>query len=278
MERGSVELKNVKKQISVLLPTRGRTQSLQTAVMSLIDLSEKPEDIEILVAFDEDDKESYDFFKKNTEPLISARGTSYTCFEFERLGYLRLNEYINALAAESQGRWLMFWSDDAIMETPGWDKIISDIDDFKVLRIPTHNHHPYAIFPIVPREWYQLFGYVSDHQLTDSWCSQVAYLVDIMHNVDIKVTHDRADLTGNNDDETYANRPYLEGQPEDPRDFNHKSRRIQRFEDAKKIYLYLKSQGKNCDWFENVMKGKQDPWEKMTSKEYDPNGQVARFD
>jgi hypothetical protein len=146
------------------------------------------------------------------------------------------------------------------------------------LRIPTHNHHPYAIFPIVPRAWVELFGYVSAHQLTDSWVSQIAYMLDIMHNIDVEVIHDRADLTGNNRDETWNNRPYLEGNPQDPRDFNHVNWRQHRYADAVKLRDFLADKAEDVTWFDLVSQGKQDPWAKMCSPEYDPNKQVARYD
>jgi glycosyltransferase involved in cell wall biosynthesis len=263
--------------ISVLLPTRGRTESLKRSLDSLVDLADSPGSIEILLAFDDDDTASSKWFQDNVTEHLDSAGAKYTAFSFPRLGYLRLNEYINNLARKSQGDWLFFWGDDAIMNTPGWDSKISMIDKFRVLRIPTHNCHPYAIFPIVPRQWFEMFGYMSAHQLTDSWVSQVAYMCDIMQDIEVDVTHDRFDLTGNNNDETFANRPMLEGNPADPRDFNHKNWSMRRMQDAHKIYDYLVSIGDNVPWFGDVLAGKQDPWEKMCSPERDPNQQVKRF-
>ena len=270
-------MKNCEKDITIMLPTRKRTGALKTCIMTLLDLADNVDRIEILIAFDNDDKDSLTWFHENIEPEMLETGVSYKVFGFERLGYIRLNEYINALAAASQGRWLFFWSDDAVMEQRGWDTIIANETDFNVLRIPTHNCHPYAIFPIVPRTWFELLGHVSAHQLTDSWVSQIGYMADIVKNLDIKLTHDRADLTGNNRDETYANRPYLEGNPQNPRDFNHVTWRQRRQQDTEKIYRYLKDQGRVLTWWENVKAGKQDPWAKMVSKEYDPNGQMTRL-
>lgn len=263
--------------ISVLLPTRGRTESLRQSLHSLVDLADRPEDLEFLLAFDDDDTGSSEWFQKNVAPRLEDQGAQYTAFSFPRLGYLRLNEYINSLCAQSQGQWLFFWGDDAIMHTSGWDSRIVEVDRFRVLRMPTHNCHPYAIFPIVPRKWFEMFGYFSPHQLNDSWVSQVAYLCDIMHDIDVEVTHDRFDLTGNNNDNTFQNRPMLEGNPKDPRDFNHVNWRQRRAADAKKIYEYLCEIGDDVPWFAECLAGRQDPWAKMMSPEKDPNRQVARF-
>jgi hypothetical protein len=118
---------------------------------------------------------------------------------------------------------------------------------------------------------------MSPHQLTDSWVSQVGYIADVMHNIPVDVDHDRFDITGNNNDITYQNRPMLEGNPRDPRDFNHQSWHRKRFDDAGKIAHYLESQGEDASWYRNVMNGTQDPWEKQISPENDPNKQVTRI-
>jgi len=266
-----------KTKISVLLPTRGRTVALQSSIMSLLNNAHDPGSIELLLAFDEDDLASFLWFQEHVLPDIEKSGARYECYQYLRLGYLRLNEYVNTLAERSQGHWLLFWGDDAIMETPHWDKKITAVKQFRVLRMPTHNQHPYAIFPIVPRQWYELFGYISPHQLTDTWVSQIGYITDIIQNVDISVTHDRYDITGNNHDDTWKNRPMLEGNPADPRDFNHESWRQRRWDDCEKIAKHLRQVGEKNTWFSRVKAGKQDPWAKMCSDEYDPNHQVNRI-
>jgi len=262
--------------ISILLPTRGRTDLLKRSLLSLVENANNVNSIELLLAFDNDDESSYEFFQKNIMPELDDHGCAYTAMGFERLGYIRLNEYLNELAKHAQGDWLFFWGDDAVMKSKDWDLRITEVDKFRILRMPTHNQHPYAILPIIPRAWVELFGYISAHQLTDSWVSQIAYLLDIMHNVDIDVLHDRFDITGNNQDETWMNRPMLEGRPEDPRDFNHQAWRNRRVKDAGVIADYLAKQGEDITWWNNVIQGRQDPWAKMLSPEYDPNKQLSK--
>jgi len=265
-------------QISILLPTRARTESLQRSLHSLVDLAHDVSDIELLLGFDDDDTATVDYFIANIAPELDQRGVTYTANEFEPMGYVRLNDYVNTLAGQAQGQWLMFWNDDAVMQTQDWDLRIRDHDgEFCVLRMSTHNQHPYAIFPIVPREWYDLFGYVSAHQLNDAWISQIGYMLDIMVNIPVSVTHDRKDLTGNNDDATYRQRVIFEGQPNDPRDFNHITYRNMRINDAARICQFLEQQGQDMSWFRGVIAGRQDPWAKMVSAEFDPNGQLKVF-
>ena len=263
--------------ISILLPTRGRTTALETSLISLAELADDAARVEMLLAFDDDDAVGYDYFDATVSVRLDELGVSYTAFQFPRLGYIRLNEYVNALAKQSRGDWLMFWGDDAVMESQGWDSTILEVPDFRVLRMPTHKQHPYAIFPIVPRAWVETLGYISAHQLSDSWVSQIAYLLNIMQNIPVSVTHDRFDITGNNNDDTYKNRPMLEGNHRDPRDFNHESWRNIRMADCERLAILLASQGQDTSWWQNVKLGQQDPWEYMLSVEQDPNKQMSKI-
>jgi len=269
--------RSMKADISILLPTRGRTDMLRRSLFSLVDQADDASRIEFRLAFDDDDMVSAEWFEHHIAPHLDDLGAVYTSFAFPRLGYTRLNEYINALAKDALGRWLFFWGDDGIMHTKGWDTKIAEVWDFRVLRIPTHNCHPYAIWPIIPKQWFDIIGHFSPHSLSDSWVSQIAFMLDIMHNLEIEATHDRFDLTGNNHDNTFKQRTYFEGNPKDPRDFNHIDWRNRRWVEAQKIAAYLRSQGEDTTWFDRVTRGEQNPWEKMCSAEFDPNHQVTQF-
>lgn len=252
---------------------------LKRSLMSLFDLAKDPTEIELLLAFDNDDKESLEWCQRHVFPELEKRGVDAVVVEFTPLGYLKLHEYLNALAGLANGNWLMFWNDDAVMQTKDWDQRITEYDGrFLCLRMPTHNQHPYAIFPIVPRDWFYLLGHLSNHQLTDATISQISYIVGIMQNIDVEVLHDRFDITGNNQDDTFKNRPMLEGNHEHPADFNHIGFRNKRLADANKIAWYLTRIGQPSEWFEQVMLGKKDPWEYMLSDEQDPNAQVRVHD
>lgn len=263
--------------VAVLLPTRGRTTALLDSLNSLVDHADDVKSIQILLGMDDDDKESIEWVAENIFKDFDSRGISTSILEFKPVGYTRLNEYVTALAKKSNARWLMFWNDDALMQTQGWDSRIKEhTGKFRVLRMPTHNEHPYAVFPIVPRDWLILFDYLSAHQLSDAWISQIAYILNIMETIPVDVLHDRHDLTGNNNDETFQNRIMYEGRPEDPRDFNHFDHRRQRFLDASRIAWFMHARGEDVSWFMNVLASKQDPWVRMLD-EFDPNKQMAKF-
>jgi hypothetical protein len=262
--------------IAVLLATRGRTEMLGRSVRSLIELAAKPDRIQLMFAFDNDDATGFDYFDQELQPWLDARDVNYTALKFQRMGYVNLHKYNNAMAKQTNSDWLVIWNDDAVMETQDWDRVIMSYQgEFKLLSFKTHRMHPYSIFPIVPRKWYDLLGYISPHPTQDGWVSQQAYMLDIYQRIEVDVLHDRFDLTGNNGDDIFANRPMLEGKPEDPRDFHSRQMIDLRHRDAARLATYMRTQGLSTEFFENIFKGIQDPWEKLAQN--DINSQMVQF-
>jgi hypothetical protein len=95
----------------------------------------------------------------------------------------------------------------------------------------------------------------------------MAYLLDIMVRTDIKVDHDRFDLTGHNKDSTYEERRLYEGNPADPKDFNHINMVTLRSADTDRISEWMTAQGLDVSHWTNVKAGKQDPWAKMRAND-----------
>jgi len=263
--------------IAILLPTRGRAEMLERSVKSVIDLADNPAKVQLMFGFDNDDEVGIKYFTEELQPWLDENSVTYTAMTFAPLGYIRLNEYVNELARKSDANWLVFWNDDAVMETKGWDtEIMKRQGEFKLLAFHTHNDHPYSIFPIAPREWLDLLGYLSPHQISDAWLSQQAYMLDIWERIEVDVLHDRHDLTGNNDDETFQNRPMLEGNPKNPLDFHSMTQMDKRHRDAAKIADYLSTKrGQDMTFFANIFNGTQDPWEKLAAN--DVNKQMVQF-
>lgn len=264
--------------ISILLPTRGRPKPLEQCLRTLLDRAKDPSRIEVMLAFDNDDVENIAHFTKVIQPYLDDLGVEYSAIQFERLGYMRLNEYLNELAQHSQGSWLFFWNDDAVMKTQDWDQVIRDnAQEFNLLRAETNHEHPYAIFPILPKKWVEIAGHLSPHQINDAWTSQVAWMLDIVKTIPVMVHHERYDLTGENLDETFKERIMLENMPgNNPRDFNHISWRKRRIEEAAKIADYLDSIGRDTTWFRDSMTGKNpDIWARMVLQ--DPHKRLRQW-
>lgn len=269
-------LTSLSKDIAVLLPTRGRGKLAERSLLSLIDKAKDLSRIEFQIALDEDDHETIEYFKSVVVPNFKKLNINFDIIGVEPLGYIRLHEYVNLLAKRASANWLMFWNDDALMETDHWDEKIAEHNGkFRVLRMQEQSQHPYAIFPIVPIDWLCLLGHLSDHQMSDAQISQIAYMCDIMVNLDVHCTHDRFDLTGNNNDETYNNRPQLEGNPENPNDLNSVETVTSRFDQATKIMWYLRKIGDSNDHFRLAVTNEGPMWDKL--EENDPEGRTSQF-
>ena len=264
--------------ISILLPTRGRPKPLEQCLRTLLDQAKDPSRIEVMLAFDNDDTENIAHCVDVIQPYLDDLGVEYSAIQFERLGYMRLNEYLNELAQHSQGSWLFFWNDDAVMKTQDWDQVIRDnAQEFYLLRAETNHEHPYAIFPILPKKWVEITGHLSPHQINDAWTSQVAWMLDIVKTIPVMIHHERYDLTGENLDETFKERIMLENMPgNDPRDFNHISWRKRRIEETEKIADYLDGIGRDTTWFRDSMTGKNpDIWSRMVLQ--DPHKRLRQW-
>lgn len=261
--------------ISLLLPSRGRSTTLERSIKSLIDTADSPEQLQFILGFDDDDQESSQYFIDNIVPIIEQSGASYMVLEFKPMGYGALNLYLNKMALHAQAPWWVFWNDDAVMLDSGWDTVISSETKFCIQAFETHNHHPYSIFPIVPRQWFEQLGHLSEHQLNDAYISQIAWMLDIMVRIPIRVEHERFDLTGKNQDDTFKNRVIFEGNIYDPRDFNYVAQRQNRYRDADKISKYLSEQGYDMSHWNEVRMGRRDPWTKMLAS--DINNHMKRI-
>jgi hypothetical protein len=214
--------------ISILLPTRKRTEAVVRSIGSLLASADNTANIEILIAYDDDDTESREFFSTVWPAFIAQSEATTRVFETERFGYTQLNRYVNMLAENAQGEWLFFWNDDALMETDGWDtEVLKHAGYPGLLRMPCSTmNHPFALFPVIGRHWMEMFGQLSPVSHSDWWIYNVTAPLKLVKNIPVTVYHDRADVTGGNQDETYAERSYsADGRdPTNPYDYAHPQR------------------------------------------------------
>ena len=240
--------------ISILLPTRKRLDLLKKSVQSLINNARQPDKLQFLFAVDEDDNKTFLYLKQSKYPNQLA-------LQFKPIGYENLHKYNNTLAGYATGKWIMFFNDDAIMKTKNWDDKIMDFEDeFCLLRFKEQTGHPYSIFPCFPQKWFYLLDHISLHGQNDAWLSEIAYMLNIMRDVDISVIHDRADITGNNNDETFRLRKYNEGNPEQKGDLHHIGMVKLRYKDALKINWLLGLMGQPNEFIIKNLENKSDPF------------------
>jgi hypothetical protein len=202
--------------VSILLPTRGRSKALHDSIASLNDKARKPENIEILLRRDYDDP-----------TILGKLPTNVKIYTGERHGYKNLHKYYNELCAEATGRWLWIWNDDFLIMTQDYDDILSQKYKFKLLTVKMNHDHRLVIGPLVPLKWYNILGHLSLNVHIDTWVGEIGRKIGIEDRVPISILHDRADITGNNRDQTFAERQY------DTRNF-HRMKSI-RINEAEKI-------------------------------------------
>lgn len=206
--------------VSVLLPTRGRTETLLRSVQNLLSRAIEPEAVEILLGMDHDDTESVAYARDHIQSLYPDNVHIY---QMQPLGYEKLSVYYNTLAGLAWGHWLMVWNDDALIDTDGWDLVLDRYVEhpMPLLRMPCSNfEHPFALFPIIKKEWFNVCGFFSYYAHVDRFVYNVAQNISggIIVDIPVTVTHDRADITGNNRDETFETsyKSHDRGNPADP--------------------------------------------------------------
>jgi hypothetical protein len=184
--------------VSVLLPSRGRPESLGRSIEYLRHTATHPEEIEVLVGYDADDP--------NTATVAEASGVAPVQFP-KRFGYSQLHRYVNDLAERAAGEWLLLWNDDALMLTLGWDSVIAHYEHTtpRVLSSSSTGYgHSLCCFPTASRGLYEALGHLSLSPHVDTWLQDLGRATGILTDIPVQVHHDRYDLTGGHNDQTRA--------------------------------------------------------------------------
>lgn len=196
--------------ISILLPTRNRLKMFTESVDSLLSNVSSLDQIEILVAMDDDDDETVNEIKK-----IIHNKKNIKLFLFTRKHYHGLHEYINFLAKQCSGKFIMIWNDDCLMETKDWDKFIMEYDNKFVMLSPKVKNmehywkHQGVLFPIIPKKWVTTIGSISPVHACDSWIDVLAKRLGIFTNLEtVVLSHNRFDLIGKAGDITHNERSH----------------------------------------------------------------------
>jgi hypothetical protein len=186
--------------ISVTFCSRGRPESLRDAVYSLKCNAEDWDEVEVFVAVDPDDSTVL-----QASELLAEYGMGDVNLWAapERYGYQGLHKYLNDLSQFATGTWQMWFNDDARMQTQGWDSAIRSQQEEAILW-PRANHVLHAnLFPIWPRRWTEHVGMVTPTMHMDTWLQYVGEALGRHVQIPVEIFHDRADVTGNHNDDTY---------------------------------------------------------------------------
>jgi len=182
--------------ISVTVPSRGRTAKLTASLKSLLGTAKHPDLIEVLVAFDRDDLDTAAAaFQMNADVIWQAP---------ERYGYARSAHYWAELANRTTGEWVLpTWSDDATMQTEGWDDLLRAQRPGTVAYLDG-NYPGLTCFPAVHADALGAVGRMCPLPALDTWWEYAARDAGVLVHPGIYVHQDRPDITGCPPDRTYA--------------------------------------------------------------------------
>jgi hypothetical protein len=140
-------------------------------VRSLASNADDVSRIEFIFRTDVDDDATAELSKSFNVKSVTLQGDRYD-------GYRTLNLLYADCASYATGDWLWIWNDDARMLTKGWDTALSQVPikhgvvKFNERDWETDTPEP-SIFPIVPRRYYEVLGFISLHPCNDAWVYHV---------------------------------------------------------------------------------------------------------
>jgi glycosyltransferase involved in cell wall biosynthesis len=146
-------------QFSIILPTRERLVGLQKTLDSFENMTDKLDELEMLLVMDKDDPT-----KDMVQELINKYHYSVIALVRDRSEHF-CRDYYNWGAAKSKGKNIMMFNDDCTMLTKGWDTIIKKkVGSRQVYLVDlwdsTHEDlNSFPRFPMLSRKAYEAQGF-----------------------------------------------------------------------------------------------------------------------
>ena len=158
---------------SILIPTRFRPIFISNLLKSIYESTIKKEEVEILVAYDNDDEQTHNIISNYTSPPIKT--SFYRRARSQNIN----NDYYNWLALNyALGKYIIACNDDALFEMYGWDSRAFDKlanyekvkEDGIIYGIPEdfekensrQLHNWMACFPLVSKKAIEIVGHMFD--------------------------------------------------------------------------------------------------------------------
>lgn len=155
--------------VSFLIPTRQRLQALLDGIKSIKETASPDVQLEFLIRVDEDDSET--LAGRDCIPGKVIVGPRYC-------GYRSNHVFVNELAANSHGDWLVIWNDDAFMRCQDWDKLLPPTDRAQVLWLRVPGTIEFG-FPIMTRKLYELWGCFAPGMPADTFIYNICKMADV---------------------------------------------------------------------------------------------------
>lgn len=234
--------------ISIILPTRQRVAQLSNFLSSIYSTVYDLNNVEVLVAVDQDDTDTITFLKNYN--LVDIRMFTFE----ERYHYKGLYKYSNYLAQRAQGSFISFGCDDNQHLSPYWDLILKEyLHKFVIINPLTPSHQHYCrgdfnglLYPIIPRLWVDIIGGIGNNTALDSWVQEVAQgaMVPIINEDKIVIESYRYEETGRNKDDI-IHRESMALAPLVRNDYHSAEKNIEREQDIIKILNYFEKNPQN---------------------------------
>jgi len=188
---------SIARRISVLIPTRQRTEPLHENVARLLATADCPEEVELLIRADLDDPASVEaalgLDASNRHVVVGPRYD----------GWRSNHRFFNELARVASGEWLFLYNDDASMLTAGWDTLIHQAPPRRLLcpamiwKGRSERPHRFEALgmlfensePILHRTLYEAMGHFALHCHADVYLEWLLRPIGLQVPVSIRILH-----------------------------------------------------------------------------------------
>jgi glycosyltransferase involved in cell wall biosynthesis len=180
--------------VSVIMPTRGRSQLLCESIDSLYSLAKDKTLIEFLVKVDDDDKDTMDTVVRLSS-LLPIKMLVYP----KGAGYHEIHHWINDLCALTKGDWIYLFNDDSKVKTPEWDQMLLNVEidstnwhgvtDICMFVTPTITRPGANEFILLRRKVFEIVGHFSLSPHGDNWIYRLMSMIDSAFTIPIEVDH-----------------------------------------------------------------------------------------
>jgi hypothetical protein len=185
-----------KNKLSILIPSRKRTNYLIDSINSILENTENKNNIEILLRMDNDDLDSVEIIKNHYKEILN---TTIRIFVGDRYrGYFDLPVYYYELSQIATGEWLFVYNDDLFMITSNYDSIFQNLNTEKKILYtdrPQGNCSGTSFggnwcFPIIHRDIIEILGHFTvETPYTDGWIKTIAEELNLGEVVPISLEH-----------------------------------------------------------------------------------------
>jgi len=170
-------------------------KSIESIIENVSDIN----NIEILIRIDDDDE----IMMNNIDTLTSFPNTSVRIGDRQG-GWIDNHHFHAENCKDSKGQFIQLWSDDLLMTTKNFDKIIQHKYSNKTCVVSWQDGTKWVCAPMISRNIYDITKAFGKQTFCDTYLCEVGSQCEIYYyDENIQLIHDRFDITGNNEHDEY---------------------------------------------------------------------------